>query len=248
MKFPLETGEVIARRTMKLPTKDGEVVIQATRVHINPPNMRKALFKIEGLSQSPLVVHRFSAKVRAQMLKDAVEGKPAGSKKKREPLNVEETYNNARYYGKTIVKGKEERWDGFNASAIRGACIRACSLVGFKMVLAKLSIFVEQDGWDLLEPQIPLVRIYGDPVMQQDIAYTSTGQPYVTIRPAYHNWHSMLKINWDADQFTSEDVSNLLARAGLQVGICEGRPGSKNSCGMGWGRFSVVDQDENLKS
>jgi hypothetical protein len=45
---------------------------------------------------------------------------------------------------------------------------------------------------------------------------------------------------YDADQFTLEDVSNLLARAGMQVGIGEGRPDSKMSAGMGWGTFRIA--------
>lgn len=32
---------------------------------------------------------------------------------------------------------------------------------------------------------------------------------------------------------------NLLSRAGLQVGIGEGRPDSKKSAGMGYGLFTV---------
>jgi ribosomal protein S17 len=41
------------------------------------------------------------------------------------------------------------------------------------------------------------------------------------------------------DQFKVQDVANLLSRVGEQVGICEGRPDSKNSAGMGWGTFQV---------
>jgi len=36
-------------------------------------------------------------------------------------------------------------------------------------------------------------------------------------------------------------LTNLLARAGLQVGIGEGRPDSKNSAGMGWGLFQIEE-------
>jgi ribosomal protein S17 len=71
------------------------------------------------------------------------------------------------------------------------------------------------------------------------MARVETGQPYVTVRAAYHDWSAKVKIRWDADQFTVEDVSNLLARVGQQVGIGEGRPDSKNSAGMGWGTFDV---------
>jgi hypothetical protein len=46
-------------------------------------------------------------------------------------------------------------------------------------------------------------------------------------------------LRWDADQFSVNDVMNLLSRAGVQVGIGEGRPFSKNSNGMGWGTWEV---------
>jgi hypothetical protein len=109
------------------------------------------------------------------------------------------------------------------------------------MTLAKLSIFVIADGVDKDEPQIPLVRILdATPTLQEDIARVETGQPYVTIRAAYHNWRSMVRMRWDEDQFTITDIANLLSRVGLQVGIGEGRPSSKDSAGMGWGLFDIT--------
>jgi len=71
------------------------------------------------------------------------------------------------------------------------------------------------------------------------MARVETGQPYVTIRAAYHNWSAKVKIRWDADQFTNDDIFNLLYRVGMQVGVGEGRPDSKKSTGMGWGLFEV---------
>lgn len=200
-------------------------------VHIKPPNFRSAVFLIKGLA--PLVIHRFSAKTKAQMRDKMETGKAASSKRNRDPQNLDELFNNSRYVSK-------QGWDGFHAASIRNAMISACRLVGFKMTLAKLSLFVEADGWDEKEPQIPLVRINGKAHRQEDMARVETGQPYVTIRAAYHDWSANIRIRWDADQFTLEDVSNLLARVGLQVGIGEGRPDSKNSAGMGWGLFEVA--------
>ncbi len=212
---------------------NGEV---RTVVNIKPPNFRSALFTIKGLA--PLVIHRFSAKVKKQMKEKMETGKAASSKRNREPQNVDDLFNESRYVSK---KG----WDGFHAAAIRNAMISACRLVGFKMTLAKLSLFVEADGWDEKEPQIPLVRIFGDATKQEDMARVETGQPYVTVRAAYHDWSAKIKIRWDADQFTLGDVSNLLSRVGLQVGLGEGRPDSKNSAGMGWGLFEVERTNEN---
>lgn len=203
---------------------------KAQTVQIKPPNFGTAVFKIAGTS--PLVIHRFSAKTKNEMKQKMEVGKAASSKKNREPKSTNDTYNEARYVSK-------DGWDGFHAGALRNAMISACRLVGFKMTLAKMSVFVEADGWDKLEPQIPLIRIYGTPTKQEDMARVETGQPYVTVRAAYHNWSAKVRIRWDADQFTIADVTNLISRVGQQVGIGEGRPDSKNSAGMGWGLFAI---------
>lgn len=204
-----------------------------TTVTIAPPNFSTAVFSVRGTA--PLVIHRFSAKIKQQM-KDKMEaGKAGASKKNREAKKTDDLYEESRYRSK-------QGWDGFNAAAVRKAMISACRLVNFKMTLAKLSIFVEADGWDKDEPQIPLIRIYGNPVKQEDMARVETGQPYVTVRAAYHNWKAKITIRWDADQFQTIDIANLLSRVGLQVGLGEGRPDSTNSAGMGWGLF-VIEGD-----
>lgn len=208
-----------------MPTTIGREVVT-----IRPPNFQYAEFRIKGTA--PLVIHRFSAKTKNEMKAKMEAGKSSGSKKIREAKNTDDTYNEARYISK-------EGWDGFHAGAIRSAMISACRLVNFKMTLAKLSIFVEADGWDATEPQIPLIRIIGKPTKQEDMARVETGQPYVTVRAAYHGWGAKIRFRWDADQFNIRDISNLLSRVGLQVGLCEGRPDSKNSVGMGWGLFVI---------
>lgn len=199
-------------------------------VQIRPPNFQVATFEIVGTA--PLVIHRFSAKTKNEMKQKMETGKAASSKKNREAKNTDDLFMEARYISK-------EGWDGFHASSLRNGLISACRLVGFKMTLAKMSIFVEQDGWDKEEPQIPLIRIIGEPIKQEDMARVETGQPYVTVRAAYHQWSAKVRIRWDGDQFTTSDVTNLLSRVGMQVGIGEGRPDSKNSAGMGWGTFTI---------
>jgi len=199
-------------------------------VTISAPKIKTATFEIVGVA--PLVIHRFSAKTKNEMKLKMETGKAASSKKNREAKDTDDIYQESRYISK-------DGWDGFHAGAIRAALISACRLVGFKMTLAKLSIFVEADGWDAQEPQIPLIRIYGKPQKQEDMARVETGQPYVTVRAAFYDWSAKVKIRFDADQFTVDDIYNLLYRVGSQVGIGEGRPDSKKSCGMGWGLFDV---------
>lgn len=206
-------------------------------VQISAPKMKTACFTIKG--NAPLVIHRFSAKAKNQMLQTMTEGSVSKKGKKREPLNVEQVYNDARYIS-------PQGWDGFNVSSIRNGLISACRLVGFKMTLAKMAIFVIADGYDATEPQYGLIRIYGKPERTEMCARVETGAAYVTIRPMYREWKAKLQVKFDADMFSITDIANLLSRMGCQVGIGEGRPDSKNSPGMGWGTFDVQgEEDEN---
>jgi hypothetical protein len=208
-------------------------------VNITPPNIKTAVFKIIGTA--PLVVHRIDKKVEESFHNKVVSGTvPNQGKKKHEARDPEEICEAAKYVGETNGK----RWDGFNASGIRLAMISACRLKNFKMTLAKLSIFVVEDGRDVLSPLYPLVRIIGKSEKTEMIGRTETGVAMLTIRPMYFPWSAIVRIRFDADQFSIADVTNLLATAGEQVGICEGRPDSKNSGGMGWGTFRVSQEGE----
>ncbi len=111
------------------------------------------------------------------------------------------------------------------------------------MTLAKLSIFIEADGFDKADAT-PLVKITkGEPEYFESLVRVANGAPDIRPRGMWQpGWEANLRIRFDADQFTIEDVSNLLMRVGLQVGIGEGRPDSKMSTGMGWGMFEVVNE------
>jgi hypothetical protein len=199
-------------------------------ITIPPPRFEEAIFEIVG--SKILVIHRMSEKLKKQFEKKQELGRAGNNRKDRAPKSSQQSFNESRYRS---VAG----WDGFQASAIRNALISACRLCGYKMTLAKMSIFAIADGQDRDEPQIDLIRIFGTPKIQKDMARVATGEPYVTVRASYSNWRAKVRLRWDAEQFTAEDISNLLMRVGQQVGIGEGRPDSKNSAGMGWGLFNV---------
>jgi hypothetical protein len=57
----------------------------------------------------------------------------------------------------------------------------------------------------------------------------------------WRNWKVDLKVQYDNSMFSKTDIANLVMRAGMQVGIGEGRPDSKKSTGMGWGTFRIED-------
>ena len=205
-----------------------------TVVTIRPPNMQTAEFHIEGTA--PLVIHRMDPKLQAEFRAKVEAGSTPTGKKKHEAREVAEIVEAAKYIGQT----NGERWDGFNASAVRCACIDACRIVNYKMTLAKMSIFCLEDGRDIYNPLYPLVRIIGNAEPSEMMGRTSTGVAMLIFRPMYFPWAANLRLRFDGDQFKLQDVTNLLARVGMQVGLCEGRPFSKNSSGVGWGTFEIT--------
>lgn len=199
---------------------------------IAPPNLPVAEFTIYGTA--PYVQCKFSAKAKREIMQAQTEsqGKKRG---KKEPRNFDEDYGNA-------FHRMEDGSYGIPCSAIRNAMISACRVAGFVMTRAKLSIFALPDGFDADDGQ-PLIYIDGEPERNESYVRPQTDVTTIAIRPMWRVWSSTFRLKWDADQFSHQDVCNLLERAGQQVGIGEGRPDSKKSNGQGWGTFTLINPE-----
>jgi hypothetical protein len=199
---------------------------------ISPPNFQRA--KILLVGKTPLVMNKMSGRVKNNMIKDMEAGSRKNKGTKREPKNFDAVYKGAMHLA-------EDGWYGIPASALRTALVDACRLVGFKMTIAKLSVFVEADGLDNEDGQ-PLVRLTKGTPKRRDLAVKlANGSTDILPRPFFFPWEAKPTLVWDGDQFSTQDVLNLLARVGQQVGVGAGRPNSKNSTGMGWGTFGVEE-------
>jgi hypothetical protein len=220
----LTTAEIVAiGKDAAAPPKE---VIRVTR-----PKMREAVIGIVGIA--PYVQHAFSEKQRKQMEETQRAGQQARGKKNRTPKDFDAVYEAAKHVS-------QEGWLGIPAPAFRNAMISACKLVGIVMTRAKLSVFVEADGIDKNDGT-PLVKIIGEPRIHQATVRNETGVADIRWRPMWEKWSANVKVTWDEDQFSATDVMNLMLRAGMQVGIGEGRPDSPNSNGLGWGRFEIIE-------
>lgn len=201
------------------------------RVVISAPKIVTAQFSIRGTA--PLVQARFSAKAKQAMMSKMADPIAAKGKKVRDARDFDRDCKEAMHVD---TDGKQ----GIPAAAFRNAMISACRLIGFKMTLAKLSVFVEADGFDRVDG-VPLVHFNGEWERLDMHTRNSTGVVDIRIRPMWRKWNAMIRVKYDADQFTLGDVSNLLLRAGTQVGIGEGRPDSKQSAGIGFGTFEIAE-------
>ena len=205
---------------------------KAERLVVSPPNFKRASFNIIG--EAPLVVHAFSMKARNIIKETQEAGSVAKKGRKRDPKDFQGNYEASRHRS-------PEGWDGFPASAFRNAMISACRMAGFQMTRAKLSVFVEPDGFEI--DGTPLVKIIkGDPQYHEGYVRNETGVVDLRARAMFQvGWEMIVRVRYDADQFSVTDVANLLLRAGQQVGIGEGRPDSKKSAGCGWGLFTIKE-------
>jgi len=199
-------------------------------ITVQAPNIQHVTIGIQGIS--PLVVGRFSEKSKEALKAKHVEGPTAKGKKNREPKDFEAMYNGYRHIS-------QEGWDGIPATAIKAAMVAACRTIDYQMTRAKLAFFVEPDGFEVHD-RTPLIKILkGKP--QPLETYVKIQQTIDIIRrPMWEaGWEADVTISFDADMLSQQDIANLLYRAGNQVGICCGRPGSTNSVGQGWGRFAL---------
>ena len=198
-------------------------------IQIAAPKLRVAEFKLIGAA--PYVQMRFSQKAMNTMSEKMKAGSQAKGKKVREARDFNDDFEQAKHIS-------TEGWCGIPAGAFHNGMISACRLVGFKMTLAKLSVFTLADGFDKVDG-VPLVRIYGEPEPCTMAVRNATGVCDLRCRPMWRNWTANLRVQFDEDQFSITDITNLLMRVGQQVGVGEGRPDSRESAGLGWGLFTL---------
>lgn len=206
---------------------------KAEAISIKPINFKRLEFTIRGTA--PLMQAKFSAKTRQKMHDDQAAGSTVKSKKRREPRDFDADFHGAMHIS-------TDGWIGLPAPAFRNACIDVCRMVGFKMTHAKMSIFIEADGFDA-DDGLPLVKLVaGEPERTELAVRNANGGTDLRVRPMWREWGVKLVVRYDADQFTASDVANLLERAGTQCGVGEGRPFSKMSNGLCLGTFTIKEK------
>jgi hypothetical protein len=202
-----------------------------TEVVITAPRMAVAKFSIVG--EAPLMVAKFSTKAKNKIEADHRAGGAAKTKKNREARNFEADTEAARHIS-------AEGWDGVAAAAFRNAMIDACRAAGFVMTRAKLAVFCVADGNDA-EDGTPLVRIHSKKAFEQSImpVRNASGVMDLRARPLWREWSMTVTLRFDQDILSLENITNLLLRVGMQVGIGEGRPYGREGNGMGFGLFRL---------
>lgn len=181
---------------------------------------------IPVLGSTPLLMHRFSDKARAEIeLKQGATG--AAMKAKKAPRNPREEYEGCFY---TNSRGEIV----FPATAFKNAIQDACrQLANVKATVVAGAIHMTQ----------PEFRIYGTPRFVTHMARLESGVFCPRYRPQFDKWGSMVTLEFNGTVLNAEAVVNLLSQAGFSCGIGDWRPFSKTNRSGSYGRFAVVNAD-----
>lgn len=205
-------------------------IAEARSIVIKEPRFAQATVTITGTA--PYLQNRFSSANKSAMEeKQRMGSSAARTRKAKPPKDFQKVYEGSMHVS-------QEGWHGIPCSALRSAMIDACRLTEFDMIRAKMCIRIVADGLDR-ENLEPLTKIVGKPRMHTDRVKIGMNQTDIAVRAIFEQWSARVTIEWDADVFQAQDVVNLLARAGWQVGIGAGRPLSKTSGGTGKGTWRV---------
>jgi len=177
-------------------------------------------FNVKGVT--PLIVHKFSEKI----IKQLEEKKSGAGKKGRENCDPEREYLDALHIC-------EDGTPGFPASGFKLSMVRASKNLGHKMTDVRTSFVILAD--DLVNQY---VYINGEHEMRTDWVKVGNGGADIRYRPMFKKWSAELKIKFNPNYISAEQLATLLKEAGAFVGIGEWRPSSNKS--GSYGTFELV--------
>lgn len=170
------------------------------------------------LGTTPLIMHNFSEKARKQML-DGMQGK----KKVKEPKDPVAEYE-AAFYRIADDDGRERY--GFPVTGFKAATIGGARFYGKSISMTALRQFLFYKGiLTKADPQ-PLVEIFGDPEMREDVVRLSgpARTPDLRYRPMFRDWTATLTVTYVKSSIDKSSVLSLIEAGGMGVGVGEWRP------------------------
>lgn len=197
-------------------TKNKAVAEIATTFQLPPMNLKTMDIVLVG--ETPLICHRWSEK-QIRIMLDKQMGKPNAGKEKKDP---EADFLGSLY---ALPGGGY----GFPVIAFKSAAVTACTSVsGITKVAARQAFRV---GATLQSSE--LVKIEGaEPEMREDMVRIGMGTADIRYRGQFVSWWTTVRVRFNANLLTAEQIINLFNTAGFGVGVGEWRPekDGQNGC------------------
>jgi len=175
--------------------------------------IEEAVFNLVG--ESPLIMHKWSAKAK-KMILDKQTQKATKGRAKKDP---KQDYKDTIYYD-------EDGDYAFPSIAFKCAAVRAGVQLDMKMTHLKTVFHVVGE----------FVKIKGKPNMREDMVRVGMGVADIRHRAEFKNWKASVTVAFNKNTISAEQIANLFQVAGFGVGIGEWRPEKNGS----YGRFRIV--------
>lgn len=195
------------------------------RVVIRPLN--KKVMEVTIAGDTDYKSHAWSEKAKKQMLdkqmKKAKQGKTA--------KDPEQDYRDSLYWldkrGNRIpvrnIDPAKHGMFGIRTISFKAAAVRAATDVGLKMTDTRRAFHI-------LGEFVPIE--YGELKMDESMVIIGNGVADLRYRGVFVDWSCKLRIQYNADLFSTEQIVNLLNTAGFGVGVGEHRVERNGSNGM----------------
>lgn len=176
------------------------------------PEMDIQIFEITLIGDSPLICHAWSQKAKDMMAaKDQLLPKEAPGQ--RDP---EQEFRDSLY---PLPEGGY----GFPAVAFKSAAVDACSHVG------SLTKVIARGAFHVVSDMVPIV---GTPTPRSDMVRIGMGTSTTRYRGEFRTWSVVLRIRYNANVLSAEQIVHLFNTAGFAIGVGEWRPQREGSFGM----------------
>lgn len=195
---------------------------------ITIPKINVQQMEVALSGDSPLISHAWSAKAKKQMLDKQMKNAKTAKAAKDPWLEFCDSL-----YWLTERPEKPTEQDiiaaqfGFPCVAFKGAAVGACRFSdGIKMTEARGAFHVIGE----------FATIVSDPPsMREDMVRIGMGIADIRFRGEFREWKTSLRVSYNADSLSPEQIVNLFNIAGFGVGVGEWRPEKDGS----YGRFHV---------
>lgn len=185
------------------------------------PPLKIETITVTLIGDTPLIVHRWSEKAKKQMLDKQMKKASAG----KEAKDPERDFRESLY---VLDDGSY----GFPIIGFKAAAVTACtSIGGMTKVAARQAFHVDGE----------FAVILGDePTIREDMVRVGMGTADIRYRGEFKNWFTQVRVNFNANVLSAEQILNLFQTAGFAVGVGEWRPERDGQ----FGRFHVASEQE----
>lgn len=179
---------------------------------IELPQLRIVRMEVTLVGDSPLICHAWSKKAKEEMLaKQMKKAKAARAAKDPEADFRESLYPHP------------EGGYGFPTVAFKGSAVDACSHVSnISKVEARGAFHIIGD----------MAKLEGTPTMREDMVRIGMGTADIRYRGEFKEWRTTLRLRFNENVLSPEQILNLFNTAGFAIGVGEWRPQKDGSFGM----------------